>query len=195
MMRICSDVLFSLRDQWMLERLSQAICMALVCNIFLQNSWYSISKQFVIIYKALKSFDSQIESASHASEWPGSIYSQREQFAATAAGCVGYSQLGNILYCCLRVRHVKAVSVCRSAAPRAWQLIVQSKPSISFWKSLRKWWPEPPDDRQGLKLGFKLEFCCLTIKVLSPLKIRLKSQGLSPVKVLSPLKSQNILRA
>ena len=47
--------------------------------------------------------------------------------------------------------------LCRSTAPRELPLIL--KPLISFWNSLREWLP---DDWQGLKLGLKLELCCLT---------------------------------
>ena len=32
--------------------------------------------------------------------------------------------------------------LCWSAAPRAWQLILQSKPSIAFWNSLMEWLPD-----------------------------------------------------
>ena len=45
--------------------------------------------------------------------------------------------------------------LCRSVAPRVWPLILQSK----AWNSLREWMR---DDRQGLKLGLKLELHSLT---------------------------------
>ena len=41
-----------------------------------------------------------------------------------------------------------------SAAPRARLLILQSKPLIDFWNSLREWLQ---DDLQGLNLGLKLD--------------------------------------
>ena len=49
--------------------------------------------------------------------------------------------------------------LCWSAAPRAWPLILQSKPSIALCNNLREWLP---DDWQGLKLGLKLELGSLT---------------------------------
>ena len=49
--------------------------------------------------------------------------------------------------------------LCRSSAPRAWPLILQSKPLIVLWSSLREWLP---NDKQGLELGLKLELCLLT---------------------------------
>ena len=49
--------------------------------------------------------------------------------------------------------------VCRSTAPRALPLILQSKPLIVLWNSLQECLP---DDLQGFKLGFNFELCCLT---------------------------------
>ena len=47
-------------------------------------------------------------------------------------------------------------------SPRAWPLILQSKPSIVFSNSLRE---RLPDYLQGLKLGLKLELCRLNPKI------------------------------
>ena len=52
--------------------------------------------------------------------------------------------------------------LCRSAASIVLPLILQSKPLIVLWKSLREWLP---NDLQGLKLGLKLKLCCLTYKL------------------------------
>ena len=47
---------------------------------------------------------------------------------------------------------------CAGALPQAQPLILHAKPLIVFWESL---WGLT-DDRQGLKLGLKLELCRLT---------------------------------
>ena len=65
------------------------------------------------------------------------------------------SQLGIALCLCLPVTGSPSdpTKLCQSAAPKAWHLILQSKPSIVFWNSLRKKtarWP-------ALKLGLKRE--------------------------------------
>ena len=79
----------------------------------------------------------------------GSTFSSREP-AATAT---------DLDMCCVCARPSNQPKPCRSAAPRAWSLVLQSKPSIVFWNSLWEWLP---DDLQGLKLGLELELCRLT---------------------------------
>ena len=54
---------------------------------------------------------------------------------------------------CICAEPYKQPKLCRSAA-----LNFAVKPSIAFQNSLLEWWP---DDRQGSKLGPKLELCCL----------------------------------
>ena len=55
----------------------------------------------------------------------------------------------------------------RRAAPRAWPLILPSKPSITFWNSLQR---DCQMTLQGLKLGLKLELCRVTNELLTILR-------------------------
>ena len=86
----------------------------------------------------------------------GSTFSSSEPVAARS-DC---RRLGNASVCA-RQSYPRKQSL--RAAPRAWPLILPSKPSITFWNSLQS-------DCQmscrgcclGLKLGLKLELCSLT---------------------------------
>ena len=49
--------------------------------------------------------------------------------------------------------------LCRSAAQWVLPMILQSKPPIVLWHSVREWLPY---DGQELELGFNLDFCRLT---------------------------------
>ena len=55
------------------------------------------------------------------------------------------------------------------SCPRDLHLILQSKPSIVLWNSLRGWLPH---DWQGLELGLKLELCHLTNRLKRFYKLR-----------------------
>ena len=70
--------------------------------------------------------------------------------------------LGKALCLCLPVQPIQAVpGRLNCASPRALPLalILQSKSSMVYWNSLQKWLS---GDREGLKLGLKLELCSLT---------------------------------
>ena len=64
----------------------------------------------------------------------GSMFSSSKPVAALSDCC----RLGNALCLCSPVRPGDLRQPCRSAAPRAWPLILPSKPSIVFWNSLRR---------------------------------------------------------
>ena len=89
----------------------------------------------------------------------GSMFSSSEPVAASS-DC---RRLGNALCLCSPVLPAPAVAQSKRAAPRAWPLILPSKPSINFWNSLQRdcqfarwpagawtWtqtWTVPPDQR------------------------------------------------
>ena len=135
-MRVCSYVIFLLRDQWMIERLSEAMGAALVCNNFSPIPWKFIShekKKWSLrpeVYKALKPcwLLNWVSIARVVACFPQASLSRP---AATAADsetpCV-----------CARPSDPHWHKQNRRAAPRAWLLTLPSKPSINFWNSLRR---------------------------------------------------------
>ena len=127
----------STRDQWLIKRLSEAMGAALVSNNFSpipSKNFISHQKKVLIaaatpeIYKALKPcwLLNWVSIARVVACFPQASLSLP---AATAADsetpCV-----------CARLSDPRKQS--RRAAPRAWPLILPSKPSITFWNSLRR---------------------------------------------------------
>ena len=132
-MLFCSYVIFLHRDQGLIERFSKAMGKALVCNNFLpipsKFSFHMKKKSessLPGIYKALKPcwLLNWVSIARVVACFP---QASRPRPAATAADsetpCV-----------CARPSDPRKQS--RRAAPRAWPLILPSKPSITFWNSL-----------------------------------------------------------
>ena len=132
-MLFCSYVIFLLRDQWLIERLSEAMGAALVGNNFSpipsKFSFHMKKKSDSSrpeIYKALKPYWllNWVSIARVVACFP---QASRSRPAATAADsetpCV-----------CARPSDPRKQSW--RVAPRAWPLILPSKPSIAFWNSL-----------------------------------------------------------
>ena len=152
-MRFCSYVIFLLRDEWMIERLSEAMGAALVGNNFspipskFRFTWKKKSSDSSRpeIYKALKPclLLNWVSVARVVAYFP---QASRSRPAATAADsetpCV-----------CARPSDPRKQS--RRAAPRAWPLILPSKPSITFWNSL---WRDCQMTGRGLNLDSNLKF-------------------------------------
>ena len=154
-MQFCSYVIFLLRDQWLIERLSEEMGAALVGNNFSpipsKFSFHMEKKSDSSrpeIYKALKPcwLLNWVSIARVVACFP---QASRSRPAATAADsetpCV-----------CARPSDPRKQSL--RAAPRAWLLIL---PLYSFDYLLEQPLERLPDDRQGFKLGLKLELCRL----------------------------------
>ena len=136
-----------------IEILIKAMSAALVGNKFSRNpskfhfSWKKICRHCPKYTKQWNLLNSQSKSVFQEWQHRGTFsQASRSRPASTAASCVS-------------ARRSEPPKLCRSAAPRAWPLTLQSKPSIVFCKSLWEWLP---DDRQGLELGLKRDLCCLT---------------------------------
>ena len=114
---------------------------------FLHFTW---EKMWIVAAQNLWSIKSLLTLEVSQYHKSGSMFFSSEQVAASS-NC----RLGNALCLCSPSYPPKQS---RRAAPRAWPLILPSKPSITFLNSLRR-------DCQmtgRLKLGLKLEFCLLT---------------------------------
>ena len=160
-MWFCSYVIFLLRDEWMIERLSEAMGAALVCNNFLP------------IPSKISSFISHEKKGDLS--WPENYKALKPCWLlkwVSITSVVEWFLQASLLLPALTASYKETPCVCacqsnphkqsRRAAQRAWPLISPSKPSITFWNSL---WRDFPDDRQGLKLWLKLELCHLTNKL------------------------------
>ena len=121
-MLFCSYVIFLLRDEWMIERFSEAMGAALVSNTILFHMKGKSDSSRPEIYKALKPYWllNWVSITRVVACFPQASLLQP---AATAADsetpCV-----------CARPSNPHKQS--RRAAPRAWPLIFPSKPSITF---------------------------------------------------------------
>ena len=134
-MLFCSYVIFLLRDQWLIERLSEAMGAALVSINFLlilskfHFTWEKKSDSSLPkIYKALKPcwLLNWLSIASVVACFP---QASRSLPAVTAA---------DLETPCVCARQSCLPKQSRRAAPRVWLLILPSKPSITFWNSLQR---------------------------------------------------------
>ena len=129
-MRFCSYVIFLLLDQWLIERLSKALLLgaALVDSNFSPTPLGHRKFHFIWKKKWL-SAALNVQSIKNFLTLELSCFPQASlsRSAATAADlktpCV-----------CACQSYPRKQS--RRAAPRAWPLILPSKPSITFWNSL-----------------------------------------------------------
>ena len=153
-MWFCSYVIFLLRDEWMIERLSEAMGAALVGNNFspiLLEFYFTLKKKWLVAARNVQSIKTLFALELSHSRKSGSMFSSSELVAARS-DC---RRLGNALK-----RPSDQGKQSRSAAPRAWPLILPNQPSITFWSSLRRdcqmtggawtWtqtWTVPPDQR------------------------------------------------
>ena len=134
-MRFCSYVIFLLRDQWLIERLSEAMGAALVGNNFSpipsKFSFHIKRKKWLVAarnYKALKpSWLLNWISIARVVAW----FSQA--ILSRPAATVADSETP-----CLCARLFDQRKQSRRAAPRAWQLILPSKPSITVWNNVQR---------------------------------------------------------
>ena len=134
-MLFCSYVIFLLRDQWQIVRLSEVMGAALVSNNFspisLKFSFHMIKKSDLSlpkIYKALKPcwFLNWVRITRVVACFPQASLSLP---AATAAD----SKMP-----CVCARQSYRSKQSQRAAPRALPSILPSKPSIAFWNSLQR---------------------------------------------------------
>ena len=180
---ICSDALFSFRDQsmndWKIEQ-SNEYCFGWSHNLessiknftsfHMKNKASShclkFTKHWIFLTLELK-FHFTWKTKGAVTAWnihsiesfwllnkSGSPFPSSEPVAARR-DC---SRLGNSLCLCLPIHPAQVVPEC---SPKSSALILLSKNLIVFWNSLWEWLP---DDQQGLKLGplVKLKLCCLT---------------------------------
>ena len=162
-MRFCSFVMFLPWDQWMIERLSEAMgagSAALVCNKFSpipSKFHFTRTKKWLVAAWILLSIKTLLTLELSQYCKSGIVFSSSKQ-VATSRDC---SSLGYALCLCSPVRPAAVQrKQSRRAAPRAWQLILPSNPLITFWNSLgeiTRWlagaqtwtqtWTLPPDQR------------------------------------------------
>ena len=120
----CSYLIFLLRDEWMIERFSEAMGAAVVGNNISQILWkfhFTWKKMWLVAAWNLQSIKTLLALDSSQYRKSGSMFSSTEPVAASSDCCwlSGFAQAS------------------QRAAPKAWLLILNSKPSIIFWNSLR----------------------------------------------------------
>ena len=140
-MLFCFYVIFLLRDQWIIARLSAAMGTDLVGNNFWPIPWelhgqfhgnsFPNEKNICRHGRYLQSIKTFLIVELSQYRKSGSTFSSSEPVAASG-DC---SRPENALFLC------SPPKLCRSAAPRAWPLMLQSNPSIVFSNSLREWLP------------------------------------------------------
>ena len=110
----------------MIARLSEAMGAALVSNNFQpipMDIPFPMKKKSVVTARYLQSIKTFLTLELSRYRKSGSTFSSSEPAADSETPCV-----------CARPSDLR--QPCRSAAPRAWPLILPSKPSITFWNSL-----------------------------------------------------------
>ena len=148
---ICSFALFLLRDQLMIERLSEAIGAALVDIKFLRTILkilFHMTKKSVASKLSLRSLTVTARKLQAIKVFltleltsTKSVSQEWQHFFLNRA-CRGPQRMQptqnfrNALCLFKFVRPAQAVPVCLSAAPRAWSLTLKSKPSIAVQNSL-----------------------------------------------------------
>ena len=147
---------FLLRDQWLIERLSEAMGAALVGNNFSpipsKFSFHMKKKKWLVAARNLQSIKTLLTLELSQYRKSGSMFSSSEPVAARS-DC---RRLGNALCLCSPVRPAQAE---QESGPKS--LAVDFALS-TFDYLLEHPSQRLPDDRQGLKLGLKLELCHLT---------------------------------
>ena len=124
-MLFCSYIICLLRNQWLMERLREAMGAALV--FFISHE----KKKWLVAARNLQSIKTLLTLELSQYRKNGSMFSSSEPVAARS-DC---RRLGNASVCA-RQSYPRKQSL--RAAPRAWPLILPSKPSITFWNSLRR---------------------------------------------------------
>ena len=139
-MQFCSHVLFLLREQWLIERLCEAMGAALVGNNFSpipSNFSFHIKKKWLVAARNLQSIETLLTLELSQYSKSGSIIlaSFLQASWPLPTETAAYSEA-----LCVYARppgpsdpHKQS----RRAASRAWSLILPSKPSITFWNSLQ----------------------------------------------------------
>ena len=101
-------------------------------------------------------FDSEFDSETSQYSKSSSMFFSSKPVAARS-NC---SRLGNTLCLCLSIWSAQAVPERKLKARSAFDFVVKTFDCLlKFWNSLQEWLPA---ERQGLKLGLKLELCYLT---------------------------------
>ena len=119
----------------MIERLREATIKALIRNKFSRTSSkisisHGIKNTWPNVYKGLKIMAQYLQRIK-------TFFGSRTKSVSQEWRHINHcSRLGNALSLCLAARPSDPPKLCRSAAPRARALNLQSKPSILFWKSL-----------------------------------------------------------
>ena len=157
-MWFCSYVIFSLRDEWMIERFSEAMGAALVSNNFLQILWkfhFTWKQKRLVAARNLQSIKTLLALKVSQYRKSGSImmFSLSKPVAAPATA----AYLETPCVCaCPSDPHKQS----RRAAPRAWSLICPLNlrlPSGTAYGEIARWpagartwtqnWTVPPDQR------------------------------------------------
>ena len=149
-MLFCSYVIFLLRDEWMIEDLAKLWALPWSATTSILLYWNFIShekKKVTIVARNLQSIKTFLALELSQYRKSGSMFSSSEPVAASS-DCRRLWNAVRVLTClCLSIcLCLPCVCACQSdlhkqslrAAPRAWQLILPSKPSITFWNSLQK---------------------------------------------------------
>ena len=154
-MWFCSYVVFLLKDQLMIERLSEAMGAALVGNNFLP-----IPTKFQFTWKKkwlVAAWNLQTLLALKLSQYlkSGSMFSSREPVAALS-DC---SRLWTALCLCSPFQPAQAEQETEESCPKSLAV------DFALWTFdclLEQPLERSPDDWQGLLLGLKVELCSLT---------------------------------
>ena len=159
---VCSYVIFLLRDQRMIERLSKVMGAALICNNFspIPSKFHSHKKKkWLVAAQNLQSIKTFLTLDLSQYSKSGSMFSSSKPVAAHS-DC---SQLGNSLCLCSPVQPAYwGAQPKQESSPKS---LAVDFPLFSFDSLLEQPSERLPDDLQGLKLGLKLELCCLTNKL------------------------------
>ena len=106
-MLFCSYVIFLLRDQWLIERLSEAMGAALVGNNFSpipSKFHFTWKKKWLVAARNLQSIKTLLTLELSQYRKSGSMFSSSEPVAASSDS----SRLGNTLCLCLPVQPAQA---------------------------------------------------------------------------------------
>ena len=164
--------LCAIRPNWRKDALEKLCTSSGVQRHLKQDHWSPLRWFCVVdsnsILKCLKHFNQLRDCWSCVL---GDTLARKSQDAVTWAQWHGFCRsvpavtATNLEIPCVWSHQSNQPKLCLSSAQRAQPLILQSKPSIVFWKSLwdsNSAWEWLSDDRQRLELGLKPELCCLT---------------------------------
>ena len=135
-MWFCSYVIFLLRDEWMIERFSEAMGEALISNNFSQILWkfhFTWKKKWLVAAQNLQSIKTLL--ALEVSQYRKSGSIMMFSLSKPVAARSDCRLLENALCLCLPVRPAQAEP---ESGPKSLAVDLPSKPSITFWNSLRR---------------------------------------------------------